>query len=375
MATTPDTSETEGQPALGVCEGILHIHVAFDWGEEVHLVQAQQLIPSAAHGMPRRARTPASIEYRPLPLRLPVPPTELELPEIGPVMPTGELTVFDFAAVSVAWCVPFRLSAAALARLANYLATAPLVEAARRAIEPTYTRLLPAIDNPSWGELSEEYYVFQLLPPQPANPADLLLGPHADWLAGLVRLEQTALSPEEVAEALRVHISYAGSDLFVADWPAAVLIDRDCEDTLEVIEFANLQLLEYRHIDRRLDDNLGKAYRLIHGLRGSWLPLWRTHHRPLRVLGDLKVEAADLFERTVNVLKLVGDQYLARVYRLLAGRFHLEEWGRSIRRKLEALEGTYRILSDQAATYRAEFLELLIILLIALEIWLAFFRH
>jgi uncharacterized Rmd1/YagE family protein len=95
----------------------------------------------------------------------------------------------------------------------------------------------------------------------------------------------------------------------------------------------------------------------------------------LHVLGDLQVEATDLFERTGNVLKLVGDQYLARVYRVLAGRFHLEDWEKGIRRKLEVLEGIYQTLSDQAATFRAEFLEGLIILLIVLELVLAFYRH
>src|SRR5262249_38897352 len=164
-------------------------------------------------------------------------------------------------------------------------------------------------------------------------------------------------------------------DLFVADWPAAVLIDRDCEETLQVIELANVQLLEYRHIDTRLDNSLSTAYQLIHGLSRSRMPFWRTHARSLRVLGDLKLEATDLFERTGNVLKLVGDQYLARVYRVLAGRFHIEEWEKGIRRKLEVLEGIYQTLSDQAATFRAELLEGMILLLIVMELVLAFYHH
>ena len=95
----------------------------------------------------------------------------------------------------------------------------------------------------------------------------------------------------------------------------------------------------------------------------------------MRAVGELKAEANDLFERTGNVLKLVGDQYLARVYRVLDRRFHLDEWEASIRRKLEVLEGIYKTLSDQAATYRAEFLEAVVVILILLEIVMAFFRH
>jgi len=198
---------------------------------------------------------------------------------------------------------------------------------------------------------------------------------HADWLAFLVRLESGPLSPEEVTEALRLHLRYSPEDLFIPDWAAAVLLDQDCDETLQTLEFANMQLLEFRHIDNRLDDSLAVAYRMIHALAQSRLPFWRSHGRSLRALGELKVEANGLFERTENVLKLVGDQYLARVYDLLARRFHLEEWEHSIQRKLEVGEGVYQVVSDQTDTYRAEFLEVTVVLLIILEVVLALVRH
>ena len=72
---------------------------------------------------------------------------------------------------------------------------------------------------------------------------------------------------------------------------------------------------------------------------------------------------------------LVGDQYLARVYRLLSTRLHLKEWERSIQRKLEVAEGVYQVMSDQTVTYRMEFMEIIVIVLILLEIVLALFHH
>jgi hypothetical protein len=105
------------------------------------------------------------------------------------------------------------------------------------------------------------------------------------------------------------------------------------------------------------------------------LPFWRITARPLRLLGELKVEANELFERTGNVLKLVGDQYLARVYRLAGARFHLDAWERSILRKLEVAEGVYQVVADQGASFRMEFLEIIVILLILLEIVLALFHR
>src|SRR5262249_36257560 len=153
-------------------------------------------------------------------------------------------------------------------------------------------------------------------------PQDLL-DQHSGWLAGLVRLESALLSASEIEAALQSCISYSPSDILLAAWSAAVLIDNDCEETLQAIEFANLQLLEYRYIDNLLDDRLATAYSTIHRTVQRWLPFWRSHSRPLRQLGELRIEANNLFERTGNALKMVGDQYLARVYRMIADRFHL----------------------------------------------------
>jgi hypothetical protein len=360
-----------------VVSGTLHVHVAFDWGEEIHLQRARRLVPAETRVLPRRRRTPSSFTYRPAPLRFQMASVPLDLPEIGAVPAAAEATIFDFAAVSLALRVPFRLPAAALTRLAGWLAEpGPLVQAARAALEPLHQKLLPAIQQPLWkDDLSEEFIVFQLPPSDALPPPAQLLTTHAGWLAGLVHLEAEPLSAEEIAEALRLHLSYGTADLFVPDWAAAVLLDQDCDETLQTLEFANLQLLEFRHIDDRLDGRLAEVYALIHPLVRSWLPFWRSHSRPLRALGELKVEANDLFERTGNVLKLIGDQYLARVYRLLAARFHLEEWEHSIQRKLDVIEGVYRVVSDQADHLRTEFLEIVVIILILTEILVAVFRH
>lgn len=354
----------------------MHAAVAFDWGDEIKLEQARQLAPSQFRSLARRPRTPSSIAYRPAPLRVALPKARLSFPSLGEIEAEAEATLFDFAAVSVALHVPFRLSAGELTRLAGSLSEAePVVQAARRASESLYHHLLPAIQRPSWSELSEEYFVFLFPPDESLPPPAELLRDSGAWLASLLRLEPEALSEEEIAESLRTRLSYSPKDLLILEWSAAVLIDRDCEETLQTIEFANVQLLEFRHTDNRLDDQLTSAYSLVHPSSRPWKPAWRTHVRPMRDLGDLKIEANSVVERTSNVLKLMGDQYLARTYRLLATKFHLEEWAQSIHRSLAVAESVYQVLSDQASRYRTELLELTVILLIAFEIVMAWLRH
>jgi hypothetical protein len=381
ISTVDDMSESAPHDAPEpetILTGTLHLYVAFDWGDELDLERARQLVPAEVQELPRRRRTPPSIAYRPPPLRFRLVPVALDL-AIGDDAPaTAQATVFDFAAVSVAFHLPFRLPLSQLQQLAGSLAEpAPIHAAARAAVAPLYARLLPAIRDPLWrDDLTEEYFVFRFPPGNPL-PAAGLPADRAAWLAGLVELEPGRLSTEEVAEALRLHLSYSPDDLFVPDWAAAVLFDSDpeCNETLQVIEFANLQLLEYRNIDERLDVNMTGTYRLVYEASRKRLRFWQSYDKPLRVLGELKVEANDVFERTGNVLKLVGDQYLARVYGLLAARFHLREWEASIQRKLEVGEGVYQVISDQANAHRTEFLELIVIFLIVLEIVLAVFHH
>jgi hypothetical protein len=362
--------------------GRLYVYVAFDWGDEINLALARQQGAGVVLDMVRRPRTPPSIAYRPSPLRFPLGPVVINMPGLtGTPIRSADATVFDFAGVSVAFEVPFRLPAQELrlfaARLAEHETGQAIVQTARNVLEPLYHKLLPAITHPAWPEsFWEEYFVFQFDPEVHVAP-DRLLNQQSEWLAGLLRLEEGALSSQERNEALRLVLRYGTEDLFIPDWGAAILVDRegDSDETLQAIEFANLQLLEYRHIERRIDAILTQADDLLRGLSRSRLPLWRSHGRALQVLGELKVEASGLFERTGQALKLVGDQYLARVYRLLATRFHLPEWEKSIQRKLEVLEGIYQVIAQQSSHFRSEFLEVIIILLIFIEILLSLFRH
>src|SRR5262249_33210340 len=116
----PPATELQSKQILDsatVLGGTVHIYVAFDWGDEVNLDHARALVPAEFHDLPRRRRTPPSIVYRPPPLRFHLTPIVLDLLELGPVQAATEVTVFDFAAVSISLRVPFRLAPAGLTRL------------------------------------------------------------------------------------------------------------------------------------------------------------------------------------------------------------------------------------------------------------------
>jgi hypothetical protein len=361
-------------------DATIHLSFAFDIGFEIDLERARALLAAGSGELARRRRTPESIRYRPAPLRTAIDAAGLTLPLPGgaggtPPKPRADLTVYDFGAISLAAQFPVRLEAGELLALAGALSdSAPLGAAARRVLAPWVERLRPAVDGFELSDLSEEYVIFQVL----ERRADWL-EEHADWIAGLVRLEADPLSREEVAEATRLSLSYTPEDLVTLDWAAGFVADRDCADTLQVIEFANVQLLEFRHIDDRLDDRLEAAYRLIRPVparKRRWpLSAWRPHGAAVRSVRELEIEATSLFERAENNLKLIGDQYLARVFELASTRFHLRDWEQNIRRKLDTVGDVFDLLIQQAGSTRTEVLEIIVVVLIATEIVLALWRH
>ena len=127
-----------------------------------------------------------------------------------------------------------------------------------------------------------------------------------------------------------------------------------------------------RYLDEQLDNDLDQSYDALSRYNWGRFRLRSSPHADLRRIAQMQVDSAVLFEGVNNALKLLGDQYLARVYRLASQRFHLEEWDASILRKLHILESIYNKISDQAATWRLELLEWIVILLIAVSIILPF---
>ena len=289
--------------------------------------------------------------------------------------PRAELTVFDFAAISLMVQFPVRATPTSCS---NWPGTSPipgpLNMAARLVVNPGSSGSGRSSTASRSATFSEEYIIFQV-----GDVATRLdRRQHSTGSPGLIRLEAGPLSPPRSARppgwaSPTRPTTWSCSTGPPGSWPTV-----DCADTLQVIEFANVQLLEFRHIDDRLDDRLEAAYRLIHAERGRRPPAEPSGgpiRRRVRSVRELEIEATSLFERADNNLKLIGDQYLSRVFDLARTRFHLGEWQQSIRRKLEVVGDVYDLLVQQAGGTRMEVLEIIVVILIALEILLALIRH
>lgn len=320
----------------------------------------------------------ASLQFKPRPLRV---DQRTEPIRVG-VFETDvrvEVTLFDFGAVSVVYRLPIAGALEGLLPLAMGLyENAALLADSRRRVEAVVGRVGAAVLRPGLSELIEDYVVYQIrrvAGEAAERAATSLVDEHRRTIGQLLRGDSSGLSEQEVDDALACRIAFGTRDAAVIDWNAALIIDDQAEDALAVIEFANVELLEVRFLDDRLDGVLDKAYATM--MRAAGRGLWRRFfpggNREERArLAALQMDAALLFEGVNNAIKLVGDQYLARLYRLTAQRFHLPEWDTSILRKLDTLEGLYEKLSDEQATRRMEVLEWIIIALITVSIVIPF---
>jgi hypothetical protein len=135
------------------------------------------------------------------------------------------------------------------------------------------------------------------------------------------------------------------------------------DDERAVLEFANVELLEMRLLDKKLDRSLEQAYLLVRR-RGVF---GRTAEG-LRRVAELRIDGTMEFESVNNALTLFGDQHLARVYDLAKERYGLPQLDQGILRKLETLQDIYEMTAETRNMRALLFLEVVVAVLIALEI-------
>jgi hypothetical protein len=204
------------------------------------------------------------------------------------------------------------------------------------------------------------------------HTADDLVAHHGTVIASVLRSERLPLSRQEQDEILRHRLSYLADDLVIPTWSTAFVYDTPAgtQAVVEIAEFANSQLLQFRYYDELLDGELAKIYGEMQGRRRFDALIGRPYLRAARQVHALFIDVNELTDRTENALKIVGDVYAARFYHMIAARLDLDRWKTSVQDKLKTLDDIYRFAVERVGMARGQFLELTIVLLITLEILL-----
>jgi hypothetical protein len=354
--------------------GTCFVTFAYDAARSINLELAERRVHEATQRqtMPHKRRAPSYFEYQPPPLRVSQDTEPVHINRFA-ARASVDLLVYDFGAVNATYSFPINGPLADLLQLSEGLYdNETLLSDSRLRVNHLLRVIGNAANQANVAPVVEDYVVFHIESFAQLFDASRFCFEQGRQIVQVLRAERQVLSEQEVEDAISARISFGIEDLTIVDWNAALLVDREGEDIRAVLEFANVELLEMRYLDQRLDRALDEAYDALSRRSLNLLRVFGYYSAALRRVAELQVDNATLFEGVNNTLKLLGDQYLARVYRLVNKRFHLEEWDASILRKLETLESIYEKISDQAANRRMEILEWVIIILIAASIALEF---
>ena len=309
--------------------------------------------------------------YKPQMVRL--PPME-RIGPYGPVRVERAIKLLPVGAISITVRVPFAVNHVEDLVVFHDLqfSNGALHDEMRRLAEEAVAELKSFYLRPHPQLIEEEAYtVFCIASPLltldgARISAESWFQSHRRQVAALLTQEadMERLSKQESDESTGRYLSYYEDDVVVVDWDAALLIDepRDFDETLYIMELANLQLAELEAYDRILDNALERSYRDLSGR-----PL-RSRGDILRELREIRIDLARFNDELSNITKFFGDWHLARIYEKLSSRFHLAEWHRTIDGKLKTLAELYQLLKHDQTNRMMIWLEVTIVLLFVIDL-------
>jgi hypothetical protein len=343
----------------------------FDIGEAFDLEKLRSLLGPAAepHAPGFIHRTPEYAQAQNVPI----------LESLAPLtLPTGEtletcIKYYWFGVASVELSRQFSCEFDAFCPESSRWMNAPEVEtAAEELLRSRVEQIRPALIRPSARWLDEDYLVIDVqsaqFPDGHSATAAELLQTYGDQIAGLVRGETVALSQAEREEILRSALSYYPSDLVVVGWAAALVYDKPdaTSAVIDLLEYANTQLLEFRYYDELLTTLLSNVYSSLEGHESFW-SRWRLSRRAGR-LNRIRLDIMDLAERTEYAVKFISDTYYARVYRVSSAKIGVEDYKTLVGEKLKTAGELYEFMVKEFNERRMFAVEIVVAVLVLLDV-------
>jgi hypothetical protein len=352
-------------PALpALAKAAFRAFFVYDVADTIDLARLRTVRGEGVARAPLQLRREASSDF----IQYPVVPLIVRLPDVAEYGARVRAKIFDFGVVAIRISIPFAGSWNEYGAATRRWRGDPfLEERARAALDDVLLEIKDALDDPH-PALVEDYFILEVDRFVEDVAAARLSGDLASPLAQLLLFEDRPLVHAEQVEALRLSMSYYDDDFVVVQWDAAFVYDRadGAEAVEDILEFANSQLVEFRTYDARLDAELDAIYADEPGRRrGSFMNRGAANRADQ--VRYLLVDILELTDRTSNALKIIGDAYYARLYRSIAGRLGLADWQRLIDEKLRSVSEIYRVFQDQVQHTRSEVLEIIVIVLVAVE--------
>ncbi len=275
----------------------------------------------------------------------------------------------DYGVISLIYQIPIEPSTkwSELVCKAVDLEEGSEIDAHAEAFLPKFCdQIKSTLDKPTNSDQFEDYIVYYIEKFEDPIPiAEVLTS--VDIPALLLAEHEVELSANSRKAALENAYQYGRNDLAIVEWNAALVIEPSGgREIPDILEFAVSHLLEMRFYDDLLDRRLQGLYDDIEKKRKG---IWSNRFDDVYDESSARyIEFTEFIEKVENSLKVVGDFYLASLYRAAMKKFRLPDWQNSVTRKMAILGQVSSLLQGQVNNRRSHLLEIVIIILIAFEI-------
>jgi hypothetical protein len=349
-------------------QGSVLVLIQFDVCEEINLDALRDIFGARRQEASFKHPAPGYVRFERAPVVEPVEPLMLESGERLDV----QIKYYDYGVLSVVFELPFSGDWDTLVRLASrWVWDTDFTSFAQKIVKQKIERARPALVKLYDSWLHEDYFVFHVRDIAGNPSAAELLSTQGGRIAQIVRGENCPLSDGEQQEIMQSRISYYPNDLAVISWNGAFLYDSaaGAETVIQLLEYANSQLLEFRHYDELLTRELKSVYDFMDKGSGIWAR-WRTARRASR-LHTVLLDVDELTERADNAIKFLSDMFSARLYKVAASKIGVTDYKNLVNQKVHTAEELYRFMVDQFHQSRAFVLELMVVIILIIDlIWL-----
>src|ERR1022692_1986249 len=275
-------------------QGSVLVLIQFDVCEEINLDSLRDIFGARRQEASFKHPAPGYVRFQRPPVVEPVEPLILESGERLDV----QIKYYDYGVLSVVFELPFSGDWDTLVRLASrWVWDTDFTSFAQKIVKQKIERARPALVKLYDSWLHEDYFVFHVRDIAGNPSAAELLAAEGGRISQIVRGENVPLSDGEQQEIMQSKISYYPNDLAVISWNGAFLYDSTAgaETVIQLLEYANSQLLEFRHYDELLTRELQSVYEFMDHGSGIWAR-WRTAKRASR-LHTVLLDVDELTER------------------------------------------------------------------------------
>jgi len=356
---------------MPACTGSFHALLVYDIAEEIDLDILRRTLPesSPARSPDFKLPAPEYVRFERPPLMETCEPIELATGEHA----EARLRYFDYGVVSLEIEAPFQSDWPELIALSNrWIEAGEVSQRGQKTVRERLEQLRSALRKPYAAWLDEDYYIVHLREVRDSFGRLLtgqqLTANHHSEISQVIRGDIQPLSESEEREVLASSMSYYPADLLVVGWQAAIVYDtpQGAAPLIQLLEYANTQLLEYRRYDEILSRLLTDGRATLERERG-YLSRWRLA-RSAEQLNRLRLETMELTERTDHAIKFLSDMFYARAYRIAAAKVGANDYRGLVDEKLRTAGELYEFMVNEFREARGFALELLVIVILIIEL-------